>query len=288
MEAQLQATQAFKRMIGLELSGPHSNRTALVVLDFYQSQSRLVVSHVHSNFGSLENKSSDNILMEEIQRLMAEVPENAFLGICTQAPLSLPPFFKDKHARKTEERWLQEIWSKTKPKPNFFTSYLNRPVDAWLRYFTPERFQIPEAMGANLAPLAARALYLSELLGLSLKESFPRATMSRVVQSLEFSRFWPKLYTDVEKGLGVRQDFFERLFQKIPQLFCYEGDLETLIVELNCFQAFLSALALFLKANSQCDNIPEGFPDSATWILIPRQHIRWEEIFRKSNNDLRV
>jgi hypothetical protein len=283
MEAQLQATHSYKRMIGLELAGPHSNRTSLVVLDYYPSMSRLIVSHVVDHLGTIDDQSSDTILLEQLHKFAQEVTAESFLGICTQAPLSLPPFFKKDSERIQEERWLLDLWHKAKPKPNLFMPYLNRPVDAWLRYFTPERFHISEAMGSNMAPLAARALYLKEKLSLPIFENTPRATMSRIVQSLEFSRFWPKLYSDVDKGLSVRQDFFERLLQKLPQLFVYEGDLETLIIEINSFQAFLSGLALFLHSQQQCDSVPDSFPQSASWILLPRQRIRWTEIFRKPN-----
>ena len=280
MEAQLQAGRSFKRMIGLELAGPHAQRTALVVLDFYPHMRRLVVSQVLTQLGAHENFSSDEHLLHSLKELYSEVHEDDFMGICTQAPLSLPPFFRETPIRNKEERWLNELWDKTKPKPNPFVPYLNRPIDVWLRYFTPEKFLVSEAMGANFAPLTSRALFLKERLPEKFFECSPRATMSRLVQSLELSRYWPKLYSDVERGMGVRQDFFERLFQKLPQFFGYEGDIETLIVEISSFQAFLSALSLFLHTQDQCDKAPEGFPSSASWILLPRQRIRWEEIFK--------
>jgi hypothetical protein len=279
MEVSLQGSQDFKRMMGLELAGPHSQRTALSVLDFYPQTSRIVLSHLHITLGSTAEQSSDGHLIELLHKHRNEVSENSFVGLCLQAPLSLPPFFKKDSEKKIEEKWLSDLWNKTKPKPRSFLPYLNRPLDVWLRYFTPEKFQVPEALGANLAPLTARVQALKEKLPAPLFECHPRASMTRITHAASFNKHWAKLYTDTEKGLRTRNDFLTRFFQSYPQIFIYEGDKENLIVDLPAFQSFISAFSLFLNYRNMCDPKPESFPASASWTLLPRQEIRWQELF---------
>ncbi len=280
MEGTLQQSgPAFRRWIGLELSGPHSERSAVVVLDEYPQSQRLVLSQVLSGLGANEEKSSDDALIELLRALSSPSEGGRFEAMATQAPLSLPPFFKSSDDRPREERWLKELWARTKPRPRVFLPYLNRPLDVWMRYFTPERFQIPEAMGANLAPLAARIQALKSELPSPIFESYPRASFTRIVGGAGFSRYWPKLYSDAEQGLRVRDDFLERLLKIFPQIFAYQGDLETLVVDLPSFHAFMSALSLFLNDKGQCDPKPEHFPSSASWLLLPRQKVRWDALF---------
>lgn len=283
MEAQLQASQFFKRFIGLELSGPHSKKTSLLVLDYYPQQKRLAISQVFANLGVQDELSSDEHLCQSINQLLKEIPSTQVFGLCTQAPLSLPPFFCSPVQRKNEERWMNELRNKIKSKPHPFVCYLNRPSDVWLRYFTPERFQVSEAFGSNLAPLAARLQALKEKFDTTLFENHPRSSFHRIVHSLGFSKFWPQQYCDVEKGLQIRQRFVENVFQKIPQFFAYEGDLETIILEISTFHSFVSALTLFLEFSHQCDSKPQSFPETATWPLLPRQLIRWDEIFKNTS-----
>ena len=275
-----QSATAFRRHIGLELAGPHSERSAIVVLDEYPASERLVISQVESGLGASETRTSDEHLCDLLKDLARPPEGGEFLGIATQAPLSLPPFFKADEDKRTETRWLSDLWARTKPKPRPFLPYLNRPLDVWMRYFTPERFQVPEAMGSNMAPLAARLQALKPFMTPLVQECFPRASLARIVSGNGLNRFWPKLYTDVEKGILIREDFLQRMLQICPQIFVYDGDLETLIVDLPSFQAFLSALSLFLHQKGQCDPRPESFPQSASWLLLPRQKIRWEELFR--------
>jgi hypothetical protein len=274
-----QSGSGFRRLIGLELAGPHAERSAVVALDEYPQSARLVVSQVHANLGATQGKTSDENLRDLLRELSSPNDATEFLGLVTQAPLSMPPFFKDEDPRSRETRWMSDLWNRTKPRPRPFLPYLNRPLDLWMRYFTPERFQVPEAMGANFAPLAARLQALRAELPTPLFESFPRATLARIVSGSSLNRFWPKLYTDAEKGLEVREEFLDRLLTLCPQIFVYEGDLETLIVDLASFQAFLSALSLFLFDRGACDPRPEGFPESASWLLLPRQKIRWDALF---------
>jgi hypothetical protein len=275
-----QSTPAFRRIIGLEVAGPHAERSAIVVLDEYPAGARLVISQVLSGLGSFGDKSSDSHLCDVLAELSQSVDGGTFVGLVTQAPLTLPPFFKSPEERLIEERWLSDVWKRSKPKPRAFLPYLNRPLDIWMRHFTPERFQVPEAMGANFAPLAARLQALKPKLPHPLHECFPRASLARIVSGAGLNRFWTKLYTDVEKGLPVRDEFLQRLMKLCPQIFAYEGDLETLAVDLPSFQAFLSALSLFLHDKGHCDPKPEQFPESASWLLLPRQKIRWDELYK--------
>ncbi|NCN39730.1 hypothetical protein GW916_00625, partial [bacterium] len=277
MSANLQEQSRMIRHAGLELSGTHSAKTCITVLDHYPDSHRLVLSEVHSSMGRETLGNSDEILRLQLNSLGVSPHENfEFAGICTQAPTSLPPHFSEADNASQEVSWLNDYWQKTKPQPRKFLPYLNRPFEIWMRYFTPEKFRMPESMGANLAPIAARMDFIKQELKFPIYENFPRATFQRLNSAIGGQKSWVRDYTDIDKGIPTRERFIQRLLDKSPGIFIYEHDLDILVFELQVFQAFLSALCLYLNQNKQCETRPNNFPQKSTWGLLPRQHIAWE------------
>jgi hypothetical protein len=174
---------------------------------------------------------------------------------------------------------MNEFWSKLKKRPRPFLPYLQRAAELWLRYATPEEFLIPDALGSNAAPLAARLYFLRPHLPEPIYEVFPRATVSRIVSSLGLPKTLSRDYSDLERGLYTREQFFAQLGKKLPQIFIYEKDLETLILHLSAFHAFIDALTQHLIRTHQVEVPPKHFPRNATWIYIPKLHIDWNQVF---------
>lgn len=283
----------FLRSLGLELSGAKQDRSAVATMDFYPTTNRLILVDIEVLHTPPESEASaDAYLIESIERLIAEAPQ--FTGIAVHAPLTLPPMLytclqkdgesgaKVPHAEASSDpqvRWMLQTWKSLNPQPRPFVPYLQRPAEIWLRYVCTEKFDIPEGLGANTAPFAARMQFLQHHLPKPLNEVFPKATLSRLISSLGMPKNLVRLYRDIDRGLHTREAFFEQLTKRLPQLFIYERDLEKMIVHLNCFHAFLSALTQHLWVKKQTERPPRGFPRGAAWIHIPVAGIDWPAVF---------
>ncbi len=280
----------FQRSLGLELSGPKNDRSALAVIDYYPRTQRLVLVDIKAqHFGNIE-KSSDEALIESISGFCAKCRQ--FSGLSIHGPLAFPPYlqnltahskrhplsFKDKNP---EVRWMNSIWEQLKPRPKAFLPYMQRPVEIWLKYLTPEKFQIPDVMGANAAPLAARLHFLKPHLPKKIFEVLPRASITRIVSSLGLPKTLYRDYSDVEKGLSTREHFFSQLIKKFPQIFIYEKDLDAMIVHVNFFNAFLAAFTQHLISVEETETPPKKFPKSSAWIHIPKSPVSWDKVFYK-------
>ncbi len=275
----LQGQGPMIRFAGLELSGAHSQKTCLAVLDFYPESPRLILSQIHPGMGREDNGNSDEILLLQLNSLGVSNQENfEFKGICTQAPTTLPPHFNSPEKAARELSWMNDYWHKTKPQPRKFLPYLNRPFEIWMKYFTPEKFRIPESMGANLAPLAIRLDFLRRDLKWSLYESYPRACVQRILSAMGAPLSWAENYTDIDKGIGIREKFVSMISEKIPSLFLYDYDLEILVFEVQAFHSFILAITQYLDHHKQCETRPPNFPQESLWGLIPKQHISWDKV----------
>ena len=279
MRGTLQESVRQIRFAGLELSGAHSAKSCITVLDHYPESGRLFLSEIHSGLGRESEANSDEVLTLMLNSLdLAGQKDFEFYGLSTQAPTSLPPEFRNDKQAERETSWLNDFWHKTKPQPRRFLSYLNRPFEIWMRYFTPEKFKTPESLGSNLAPLAARLQFLSKDLKIPLYESFPRACFHRINAAAQLRPSWAQNYSDLDRGIQIREKFIAALCEKIPNLFIYDHDLEILIFELQAFHSFLSSLSLYFNSKEQCDPRPENFPKQSVWGILPKQHIQWDKL----------
>lgn len=277
MSGEKQLGRLFQRFIGLELSGPHSERSSVVSMDHYEAQGRLVVSSAHSGLGG--NKDQTPSADEELIRLLDGLSEGCeSFGLCTQAPITLPPFFRDGPIRERESSWLRDYWNKVKPRPKAFLPYLNRPIDVWLRYFSDEGAPVPESFGANRAPIAARVQFLQSASEATFFESFAPASFLRLSASLDFRKSWAEDYTDLDKGTDIRADFLEALSDALPSLFMYEHDQDLFAADLQSFHAFVLALTLWLSERGHTEARPPNFPKESTWALLPRPLLKWSEL----------
>jgi hypothetical protein len=265
------------RSVGLELSGSRNQRTCFAVLDFYPKSHRLILSELKSELGPRAHKTGDQVLLETLAELAGERFE--ITGISSTVPISLPPFFQTKLVYDEQTDWVTANLERAEnPKP--FIPYLQRPVEFWLRYFAKERFQIGDALGSNLAPLTARLKFLEPSLQSRLSESFIRGTLIRILPSLNLKKELTDDYSDLEKGLQIREQIIKRLSDSLPQLFIYDWDLEKLILELHSFHAFLAALNQHLDFLGLCEERPKNYPKSATWVALPERNLRWEDALK--------
>lgn len=269
----------FRRTLGLELAGGKGTRSAVVVLDHFPKSRRLILSEmVTTKLLPQGDANADETLIASLKSLRTQAKH--FSGLAIHGPLTLPPGMRNATggASDPEVKWMKKLWESLDPKPRPFASYLQRPAEVWLRHKTAEKFLITDAMGSNAAPLAARLHFLARQLPKPLFEVSPRASVIRLVKSLGLSKNISQRYTDLDKGVTAREEFFTGLLRRLPQIFLYDGDLESLILHLNHFHAFVAALTGYLAAAELTEAPPRGFPKSAGWIHLPRSETDWPNI----------
>jgi hypothetical protein len=270
---------AATRAIGLELGGARAGRSALASLDLFPDSNRMILSELDAEIGTTE-EDSDSALRHRIEQITTEFAGDYLVGI--HAPTSLPHGFLNPHeiqkSRHPEILWLKRMSAKLRPNDRPFLPYLSRPCEIWLRHITPEKFPIPDALGANCAPIAARFRALEGSFTKAPVEIYPRATLSRLVSSLGLQKTFFRDAWDLEKGVDKREQFLREFLKKVPQLFVYEHDLEILAVRVSAFHAFLSALNVCLIQKGYSEKPPVGFPKDSTWIPLPRADIPWKTL----------
>ncbi|HVJ63916.1 MAG TPA: hypothetical protein VM901_01535 [Bdellovibrionota bacterium] len=273
----------FYRSLGLELSGPRTQRTTIAVIDHYPQSQRLVLRDlVTPEVGSDDPDQAIKVGMEALAH-----DQRHYTGCAVHAPLSLPPALEAKKkilsssqvAKNPEVKWMDEMWKKIKDRPGPFVPYLHRPAEVWLRYKAVERFGDVMSFATTGAALAARMQYLQHQLPGPLNEVFPRAVLKRLAESLGIRNFVHKKYSDLEHGITAREEFLIQLGMKMPQLFLYDKDVEKMILGVNFFNAFLCALMQHLIYRGEFEDRPKGYPSAATWIYIPRIHTNWDKVF---------
>ena len=287
--------QDFYRILGLEVGGAKNERTALAVLNYYPKHKRLLVVDIDQQLSGQDDLSTDEVLIDRLSELSIpkKNPEKSFQefwGLGVHGPLSLPPSFSieptksagkaaiSMTSRDPQIKWMNEVWQGLKPRPRPFCPYLQRPAEVWLRYVCGDKFMINEALGSNMAPIAVRLNFLKSFFPQPLVEVYPRATLLRIISSLGLPKRFAAKVSDLDEGLSMREEFFEHLLDRLPQLFVYERDLEKMIVSPPAMNAFLCALNMFLVKQKQTEVAPGTFPKEASWIPLPKRSIDWEEI----------
>jgi hypothetical protein len=251
----------------------------LAVLDFYPKSHRIILSELRMDLGPKGEKSGDDALTSALEDL--DDAKFQVSGIATTAPVSLPPFFLPKAQLEEQSRWVESLLPKTDRLQKPFITYLQRPVEFWLRYMSKERFtNVGDAFGSNWAPLTARLSFLKTHVGLTFNEIFFRGALLRILPTLGLKSELVDQYNDLENGLKTRDLIVKKLCDALPQLFIYDPDLDRLILDLPCFHAFTASLCQHLELLSLCEERPKSLPKSATWVLIPQKNLRWADALK--------
>jgi hypothetical protein len=269
------------RFIGLTLGGGKNDRTSLAVLEYYPGQQKLFLTHIYEHIQQEEEISADQVLLEIINEHGADLE---YLSI--NAPLKFPKCVRCKLACPGYERckekeivwmWKQHRKNKTKKKrAKLFTPYTQRAAEMYIATELEEEFHPLEALGANIAPLTARAHFLLKRLPkVPVIETFPRLSVFRIGQSLKLNKSHLDHYKHQIGGDEHRQTFLQALLKR-DIVFIYQQDFHKLIENPNSFDAFISAFTGFLKYKDQCEKTPKEFPGSDGWIDFP---VRNPELF---------
>ena len=256
------------RFAGVSLSGGKSDKTCLVFLDYYPQQKKLILSKLVEKIKTEEFLSGDLKIHELIAPL-----QDQLLSVAFDVPLTLPKCVVCKlkcpgyeSCNEPEIRYSQEIQRQDahKKRPRkLHTPYTQRCVETYLAHAEQE-LDVHHALGANLAPLTARAMFIARRLQIRCIEVFPKLSVWRLGRELRINKTHLKVYRNAVGGNEARESFL-----KAMNLFMYEQDRLQLIDNFHAFDALICAYTAYLEYLGKTEPRPEGFPKKEAWMAIP-------------------
>lgn len=275
------------RLAGVALGGGKTDKTAVAVIEFYPDQKRVflrslrerVAGSVSGKVAGRDEATADDVLCEILNQ-----DEKDLSMIAIDVPLQMPkcvrcklkcPGVKD--CREPEIKWLRDAHrrrDKTKRPNKMFTPYTERAVEVYISNELEEPFHPSHALGANAAPLTARADVLKRRLSTPMVEVYPKLTLWRMGMALNIQKSHLRFHRHAVDSDEARLYILKKLIEK-EIAFIYQQDLRTMVEQDIAFDAFLCALTAFLKVRGQTEKRPAGFPKDEAWIEFPRQKIQW-------------
>ncbi len=263
------------RFIGLDLSGGKNDRTSLAVLDYYVGQNKLFLTHIYENIQQ-ENETSADLALYEI--IMEHRQNLEYL--CIDAPMGFPKCIRCRLAcpgyENCKEKEIAWMWKqhrkniKKKPRAKLFTPYTQRAAEMYIATEIEEALNPMETLGANIAPLTARAHFLKRRLPsqMSIIEVYPKLSLVRMGQGMKINKSHLLHYKHQVGGDESRQVILQHMVKR-DLVFIYQQDFNKLIENCNSFDAFVCAFTGFLKFKDQCEKPPKDFPLRDGWIEFP-------------------
>lgn len=263
------------KFVGLSLSGGKADKACLAVLDYYGEQDRLFVSAVIEKIKTEEFISADL----KIHEILLQHSKSTQL-IAVDAPLSLPtcltcklqcPGFET--CQVSQIRWMRDLQnqrnqSKHRPR-KMMTPYTQRCAELWLTQDEDENLEIQDALGANLAPLTARAHFIRRRLGLKMIEVHPKTSVWRLGQIWKVNKSQLRVYRNSVGGEEARKVILQILIEK-TKLFVYQQDLRLFQENPHAFDALISAYTALLTHLERTEKPPRGWPSGEAWIEYPK------------------
>ncbi|WP_415062771.1 DUF429 domain-containing protein [Bdellovibrio sp.] len=268
------------RFLGISLGGGKSDKACVAVLEYYPKHKKVFLSRLVEKIKSDEVHSADFKIHEIIEQYHHDIEAIAF-----DVPLNVPNCLNCKKGcpgiESCKEPHVQWMWDYTrklhkKKKPRkLFTPYTQRCVEMYLSSELEEPFILQHAMGANTAPLLARAMFIKRRLDIPCLEIFPKLSVWRVGRSLNVMKSHLRLHKHSIGGDESRREVLQALSTH-NVAFVYDQDVKLMIENNHAFEAFICALTAFLKFKGQTESRPEGFPANEDWIEFPKTSIKWD------------
>lgn len=274
-EAQLKVL----RFVGISLGGGKTDKTSVAFVDYYPNQNKIFLSRLIEKVETNGELSSDL----QLHRLIAQVP-GKIQSIAFDVPLQFPKCMRCRlkcpgyeECQEPEILWLWKNYRKRNEKKRpkkLFTPYTERCVEFYLRTELEEVFHPDHALGSNLAPLTARAHFISRRLKVPTIEVFCKLALWRIGSSLKIQKSYLRLHRHAFGGKEARSAILERLIDR-DIAFLYVQDVRTMGGNSNAFDAFLCALTAVLNHKKMCEPRPKDFPKSEAWVSIPKLDLSW-------------
>lgn len=262
-----------ERYLGLSIAGGKTDKTALCSLDYYPKQKKIFLSRLFNKIKSEGQVSADL----KVCSLVAECTKPKVLAM--DAPLQLPkclrctlkcPGYETCTVEEVQWMWKHHEQREKEKRPNkLFTPYTERCVDLYLATQLDEKIQIQHAMGSNMAPLTARALFLKRRMKVPVIEANPKVSLWRFGQKLHVAKSHLRFHKHWETGVETREHILQKMMDK-KWIFIYEQDRKELIENANAFDSLLMAMTSLLYEHNQCEARPAGFPLEESWVAVPK------------------
>ncbi len=248
-------------------------------MEYYPNQNKIFLKEIYEKIKGNEDESSDLILHDLIESVEGPVEYVAFdvplqLPKCMRCNLKCPGY---EVCTEPEIKWLRKnyLLKNLKSKPRkVFTPYTERCVENYLTSELEEIFHPPHALGANAAPLTARAHFISRRISTPAIENFPKLSLWRIGKSLGVQKSYLRSHKHAVDGEEVREAILRQLIDK-DIAFIYAQDVRAMIKNSYVFDAFVGGLTAVLKFNNQVEKRPRGFPKGESWVEIPKDKIVW-------------
>ncbi|MEN0057554.1 MAG: DUF429 domain-containing protein [Bdellovibrio sp.] len=268
------------RFIGISLSGGKSDKACMAVVEYYPKHKKVFLSRLVEKIRSDEVHSADFKIHEIIEQYHDNVESVAF-DVPLRPPHCLVCKTNCPGIESCTEPHVQWMWDYTrrlhkKKKPRkLFTPYTQRCVEMYVSSELEEPFALQHAMGANTAPLLARAMFIRRRLKTPCIEVFPNLSLWRIGRSLNVMKSHLRFHKHAVGGDDSRREILHSLSTH-NVVFVYEQDVKLMIENNHAFEAFICALTGFLKSKGMTEDRPAGFPKNEDWIEFPKSSIKWD------------
>lgn len=281
LQSQLQSLDGERtvRFVGVSLAGGKSDKACLAVLEYYPEKKKLFLSRLYEKIKSEEKISGDLKIHELIYQNAETLKSVAFdtpwnLPNCLRCELKCPGF---ENCQEPHIEWMwqhQEAHLQKKRPQKLFTPYTERCVEMYFSTQLEEVFHLQHAMGANTAPLLARAAFIRRRLPFNCVEVFPKLSFWRMGQALGMMKSILRDHRAAFGGDESRAQFIQNLNEK-NIAFIYHQDAKNMVENSHAFDAFLCALTAYLKYKNQTVPRPKNFPETEDWIEFPKEKLEF-------------
>ena len=265
--------------IGISLGGGKTDKTCVAIVDYYPEQNKIFLNRLFEKIETVNEVSAD----AQVHRILSELPSQ-IEAVAFDVPLQMPKCLRCQlkcpgyeSCTEPEIEWLWKHYRKRnlKKRPKkLFTPYTERCVEFYMQTELEEIFHPDHALGANMAPLTARAHFLTRRLQVPTLEVFSKLALWRIGRSLHIQKSHLKFHRHAFGGKESRKVILERLIDK-DIAFLYVQDVRSMTDNTHSFEAFLCALTAVLSFKNLCEPRPKDFPESEGWVAIPRQDLHW-------------
>lgn len=272
-------TGEVQRFIGVSLSGGKADKACVAVVEYFPKFKKIFLSNMFERIKSEDVISADLKIHEIIESYKGKIESVAWdvpwvRPFCNRCDLPCPGY---ENCQIEHIQWMrkhnQDEQKKKKPK-KLFTPYTERPIEMYLKTQIEEPMNIGPALGANLAPLLARAAFIERRLSVPSIEVYPKLSIWRMGRALNIGKTHLRYHRHSTSGNESRRIIIQQLsLNKLA--FLYEQDQRLMIENNHAFEAFICALTGYLKASGQTEPRPADFPSNETWIEFPKEKLTW-------------
>lgn len=270
------------RFIGVSLAGGKSDKACVAVLEYYPENKKIFLSRLFEKIKSDENISGDLKIHELIFQNAETLKYVAFdtpwnLPNCLRCQIKCPGY-ENCHQPHIEWMWRHQEDRLQKKRPKkLFTPYTQRSVEMFFATELEEVFHLHHAMGANTAPLMARAAFIRRRLPFDCIEVYPKLTLWRMGKAMSLMKSQISDHRAAFGGDESRAQFIQALNDN-NIAFIYHQDAKNMVDNNHAFEAFMCGLTAYLKYKNLTEKRPKGFPSEEDWIDFPIESLKVKDI----------